>query len=190
LSLPSRSCCVKRHQMPNSKRPQPMIWRTGAPAGRMTGSGLARQTRRSPSLWSLLLTVLLSLAGASAVRAAECAVPTGLAQFHAAMSAIEAGERARPLTVLHLGDSHISLDTFTRGLRDRLQARFGDAGRGLMPGIPFRYYAPDGYDLAMSGPWEIFSSLPADAAGPFGIQGFRVEAETREAVISLDAALP
>ena len=141
-------------------------------------------------MWSLLLTVLLSLAGASAVRAAECAVPTGLAQFHAAMSAIEAGERARPLTVLHLGDSHISLDTFTRGLRDRLQARFGDAGRGLMPGIPFRYYAPDGYDLAMSGPWEIFSSLPADAAGPFGIQGFRVEAETREAVISLDAALP
>jgi lysophospholipase L1-like esterase len=156
----------------------------------MTGSGLARQTRR-PFFWrGPLLAALLSLTGASAARAAECTVPAGLAHFHAAMSAIEAGERARPLTVLHLGDSHISLDNFTRGLRARLQARFGDAGRGLMPGIPFRYYAPDGYTLGMTGPWEVFSSLPADASGAFGIQGFRVEAEARDAVMSLEAALP
>src|SRR5690606_7775290 len=190
LSLPSRSCCAKRRRLPNPKRLQPMIWRTGAPAGRMTGSGLARQTRR-PFFWQgPLLAALLSLTGASAARGAECAVPAGLARFHAAMSAIEAGERARPLTVLHLGDSHISLDNFTRGLRARLQARFGDAGRGLMPGIPFRYYAPDGYTLGMTGPWEVFSSLPADASGAFGIQGFRVEAEARDAVMSLEAALP
>ncbi|MGB6087212.1 hypothetical protein, partial [Parvibaculum sp.] len=151
---------------------------------------MARQTRR-PFFWrGPLLAALLSLTGASAARAAECTVPAGLAHFHAAMSAIEAGERARPLTVLHLGDSHISLDNFTRGLRARLQARFGDAGRGLMAGIPFRYYAPDGYTLGMTGPWEVFSSLPADASGAFGIQGFRVEAEARDAVMSLAEALP
>lgn len=114
----------------------------------------------------------------------------GLEKFHAAVKEIEAGERTRPLTVLHLGDSHISLDGFTRGLRTRWQERFGDAGRGLMPGIPFRYYAPDGYTLVMTGPWDVFSSLPADARGPFGIQGFRVEAAARKAEIALASDTP
>ncbi len=90
------------------------------------------------------------------------------------MEEVEAGERSKPLTVLHLGDSHIPLDTFTRGLRQRWQARFGDAGRGLMPGVPFRYYAPDGYDIEMEGAWNIASSLPRDASGPSGLLGFPV----------------
>lgn len=123
--------------------------------------------------------------------ASECAPgEQGLEKFHAAVKEVEAGERAHPLTVLHLGDSHISLDGFTRGLRARWQERFGDAGRGLMPGMPFRYYAPDGYMLAMSGPWDVFSSLPADAKGPFGIQGFRVEAASRDAAITLSSETP
>ena len=106
------------------------------------------------------------------------------------MSEIEAGRRSRPLTVLHLGDSHISLDTFTRGLRTRWQEKFGNAGRGLMPGVPFRYYAPDGFELAMTGPWSIASSLPLDATGPFGIQGFRVSGAASEAVMTIEAAEP
>lgn len=121
----------------------------------------------------------------------ECtAPPRGLEKFHSAIEDAEAGRRSHPLTVLHVGDSHISLDSFTRGLRSRWQARFGDAGRGFMPGVPFRYYAPDGYEISMAGEWNIFSSLPTDAAGPFGLQGFRVEAETREAEISLRSDTP
>lgn len=123
--------------------------------------------------------------------ASECepAAP-GLEKFHTAVNEAEAGGRPRPLTVLHLGDSHISLDGLTRGLRMRWQARFGDAGRGLMPGVPFRYYAPDSYTLSMTGPWEVFSSLPAEAKGVFGIQGFRVEAAAREAEIALVSEEP
>lgn len=127
------------------------------------------------------------------LRAEECETPSaphGLEHFHSAIGEIEAGQRVRPLTVLHLGDSHISLDTFTRGLRTRWQEKFGNAGRGLMPGVPFRYYAPDGFELAMTGPWHIASSLPADATGPFGIQGFRVSGEAPEAVMTLEAANP
>lgn len=121
----------------------------------------------------------------------ECtAPPRGLEKFHSAIEDAEAGKRSHPLTVLHIGDSHISLDTFTRGLRSRWQARFGDAGRGFMPGVPFRYYAPDGYEISMTGAWDIFSSLPADAAGPFGLQGFRIEAEAREAEIFLRSETP
>lgn len=112
-------------------------------------------------------------------------MPQGLKQFHAAVAEVETGARSRPLAVLHLGDSHISLDTFTRGLRTRWRERFGDAGRGLMPGVPFRYYAPDGYEVSMSGPWDVASSLPADASGPFGIQGFRVTGSDVAATIAL-----
>ena len=57
-----------------------------------------------------------------------------------------------------------------------------------MPGIPFRYYAPDGYELAMRGPWDIVSSLPAAAEGPFGIQGFRATAGDPDAVTTMSAA--
>ncbi|MEQ9227458.1 MAG: GDSL-type esterase/lipase family protein [Parvibaculum sp.] len=127
---------------------------------------------------------------AAPLDASECAAPPGLERFHAAIAGIEEGKRSRPLTVLHLGDSHISLDTFTRGLRKRWHRAFGNAGRGLMPGVPFRYYTPDGFDVGMTGPWQIFSSLPADATGPFGIQGFRVSGSAPDAVITLTGDKP
>ncbi|MCF8470246.1 MAG: hypothetical protein K9G30_05635 [Parvibaculum sp.] len=124
-------------------------------------------------------------------QAAECApVQPGLERFHMAISQIDAGTRTRPLTILHLGDSHIALDGFTRGLRSRWQARFGDAGRGLMPGVPFRYYAPDGFDLSMTGAWTMAASLPASAAGPFGFQGFRASAADPDALMTLDVEAP
>lgn len=127
----------------------------------------------------------------SGLHAEECPeAPVGLEKFHAAIDAVEAGPRRHPLTVLHLGDSHISLDHLPRALRQRWQARFGDAGRGLMPGIPFRYYAPDSYELAMRGSWDIVSSLPAAAEGPFGIQGFRATADDPDAVMTMSAAEP
>ncbi|MDO8838112.1 MAG: hypothetical protein Q7V31_04230 [Parvibaculum sp.] len=114
----------------------------------------------------------------------------GLESFHAALDAVEAGTRTRPLTVLHLGDSHISLDHLPRALRQRWQARFDDAGRGLMPGVPFRYYAPDGFALSMRGPWSVVSSLPQTTEGPFGLQGFRATADGHDAVMTLAADAP
>lgn len=140
------------------------------------------------------LGALIVLAGwAAPLQAAECpkaVAPQGLERFYAAMDEIEGDTRTRPLTVLHLGDSHISLDTFTRGLRNRLNEAFGDAGRGLMPGVPFQYYAPDAFDVSMTGPWSVASSLPSDASGAFGIQGFRVSGDTSSAVMTLEADAP
>lgn len=144
-------------------------------------------------LFLLAAPIVSAVLSFTPARAADCgptAVPAGLQHFHDAINAIDAGERSRPLTVLHLGDSHISLDAFTRGLRERWQARFGDAGRGLMPGVPFRYYAPDGYGVAMEGAWEVASSLPANASGPFGIQGFRVSSGDARAVVTLKSEAP
>jgi len=127
----------------------------------------------------------------SVLRAEACLpAPAGLQTFHAAIDAIEAGTRSHPLMVLHLGDSHISLDHLPRALRQRWQTRFGDAGRGLMPGVPFRYYAPDGFELSIRGPWSVVSSLPRTAEGAFGLQGFRATADGHSATITMNAVEP
>ncbi|MEP2827871.1 GDSL-type esterase/lipase family protein [Parvibaculum sp.] len=151
----------------------------------MTGSGSVQRTDR---LWFSLRAVLAALLISvfpAASSAASCDETRGLEKFHKAIEDVEGGLRSRPLTILHLGDSHIALDSFTRGLRNQWAGIFGSAGRGLMPGVPFRYYAPDGFKPEMSGNWDIASSLPANATGPFGIQGFRVSSADRNAVMSV-----
>ena len=158
----------------------------------MTGAGPARSTdaTRIAAIClaaALVVACLLPLP----LRGDDCPpAPAELQSFHAAIAAVDAGVRTYPLTVLHLGDSHISLDHLTRALRQRWQARFGDAGRGLMPGVPFRYYAPDGFELSMEGPWSVVSSLPQASDGPFGLQGFRASASGPDAVATLQRPAP
>jgi lysophospholipase L1-like esterase len=55
--------------------------------------------------------------------------PEALKPFWDALSVTARGGRA---VVLHLGDSHLQSDLLSRPLRRDFQARFGDAGRGLV----------------------------------------------------------
>lgn len=114
----------------------------------------------------------------------------GLEKFHAALAGIEHGTRARPVSILHLGDSHISLDHLTGEMRRLWNRRYGNAGRGLQPGVPYQYYSVQDYRISMSGAWEVKSSLPADAHGAFGIQGFVASAARADAEMVLDADEP
>jgi lysophospholipase L1-like esterase len=112
-------------------------------------------------------------------------MPAGLFEFYQDLSDLDAGRRVRPVTVLHLGDSHIALDDLTGAMRQKWQALFGDGGRGLAPGVPYRYYAPHSYAVRMEGGWTMTSSLRADAKGPFGMTGYRAEATSSDAVMVL-----
>ncbi len=114
-------------------------------------------------------------------------LPDGLAHFYEALDALHAGKRPQGVSVLHLGDSHIALDHMTGVLRQRWRDMFGDGGRGMPPGIPYRYYAPQGYEITMSAEWRVASSLRADAVGPFGISGFRIETDNATARMSLES---
>ncbi len=109
-------------------------------------------------------------------RRVSAAAPQGradLPRFFAALAALAGGHRAAPVMVLQIGDSHTANDGFSGRMRELMQARFGDAGRGLLPpGIPFRYYRPDGVHVTASG-WDLISSFDSRAAGPFGITGLR-----------------
>lgn len=108
-----------------------------------------------------------------------------LARFHRALQALETGQRQEPITILHLGDSHIASDRFTGDLRRLFQQRFGDSGRGMvMPGFPFRYYRARGVRFAKRGIWRAANSFKGEG-GRYGLTGVRVETTQKNARLSL-----
>lgn len=110
---------------------------------------------------------------------------TGLRRFYAVLADLESGARREPVTILHLGDSHIASDRFTGDLRALFQERFGDAGRGLlMPGFPFAYYRANGVRFAKGGQWSASSSLVNDP-GPYGLTGVRLATSEAGAYVRL-----
>jgi hypothetical protein len=107
-----------------------------------------------------------------------------LATFYNALAGLEAGTNSLPVTVLHLGDSHIASDRITGEVRKAMQARFGDAGRGLMmPGFPFPYYKAPGFDFEKIGEWTAANSLAED--GTYGISGVSLSSASTDAALIL-----
>ena len=113
----------------------------------------------------------------------ESDCPGGLCQAGAlsglfeALAATEAGRRARPVHILQIGDSHTAGDRITGKLRADLQARFGVAGRGVLPpGAPYDGYAPLQVRMAAAGWVAETPSLQSAAGTPsprVGLAGMR-----------------
>ncbi len=104
-----------------------------------------------------------------------------LGRFSKKLSNLEAGLRDKPVVIVHIGDSHIASDSFTRGIRSRLQKRFGSAGRGaVIPAKAFKYAAAQSVKLSASGPWRSWMSLKSKV-GVFGLSGVRVESSSPSA---------
>ncbi len=79
--------------------------------------------------------------------------PSG--SFVKELKALEAGTRTKPITIVHIGDSHIAGDGLSEGIRKGLQDRFGDAGRGaIVPANAYAYTRAAGLRLTTSGPWD------------------------------------
>ncbi len=126
-----------------------------------------------------------SLAEARAVanHALHGGVP--LAKFYRALAALQSGLDREPVTILHLGDSHIAADNFSGDLRALFQARFGDAGRGMMmPGFPFPYYKARGVSFERKGKWRAANSFRNDP-GAYGLSGVSLNAREEGARLSL-----
>jgi lysophospholipase L1-like esterase len=112
-----------------------------------------------------------------------------LAPFFAALAALD-GETARtPVRVLQIGDSHTANDSLSGRLRDRLQARFGAAGRGWLPaGIPFKYYRPHLVSVAESG-WQHVK--PSDHAGvALGLDASAAISQPPDSVMTVEGTEP
>ncbi|TFF27467.1 hypothetical protein E3C22_03135 [Jiella endophytica] len=121
-------------------------------------------------------------------RKGDTAIGDGpLARFHAKLAALKNGTRSEPVTVLHIGDSHIAADSFTRGIRSRLQDAYGDAGRGAtIPPKVFPYAAAAQVSMNRSGPWQAASSLKVKS-GPYGVSGVRLSSRAKSARLTLSS---
>jgi lysophospholipase L1-like esterase len=150
-----------------------------------------------------LALALATLAGpgAASAQGAGLSGSAELAPFFRALAEAKAGKRARPVHVLQLGDSHSAADHITGALRARLQSRFGEGGRGVLPpGRPFAMYNPRQVDVAQSDGWRLEASfLPASWAktykpgdpemrpGPYGLAGWRLVATRPGATVTVKA---
>jgi len=110
-----------------------------------------------------------------------------LADFRAKLEALAAKTRREPVVIVHIGDSHIAADSFSRGVRTRLQALYGDAGRGqVIPANAYKYAIAQAVSLDSGGPWRSVMSLKSDD-GVFGLSGVRVESSSASAIMTLKA---
>ncbi|TLP44936.1 hypothetical protein FDK21_14340 [Cohaesibacter sp. CAU 1516] len=106
-------------------------------------------------------------------------------RFLAKMRALKAGSLNQPITILHVGDSHIASDSFTRGIRRRLQAMYGDAGRGaVIPAKAYKWAHADGLKLSAGRGWSSANSLKTKS-GPYGLSGVRVSSSSPGAKMTL-----
>ncbi len=68
-----------------------------------------------------------------------------LGHFFTALAAVDDGTATEDVRVLQFGDSHTAADLETGTVRQELQARFGDGGRGFLElGRPWRTYYQEG----------------------------------------------
>jgi hypothetical protein len=111
----------------------------------------------------------------------ETPANVALSRFFSALAKVEARQPGKIVTILHLGDSHISADRFSGDLREQFQSRFGDAGRGmLMPGL----YLADGVKFDRGGEWQAALST-GSIPGPYGLTGAKLSAKSTDAWLRL-----
>lgn len=128
----------------------------------------------------LLLTAALcalTLAGLSSGHAgARAGKPTpitgeaGLARYFRALADAEAGKGVA--RALHYGDSTLAGDGIARTVRERLRARFGDAGPGFVSAaVESARVTRTDVDAKRSGNWRERSILMGGAQGRYGLGG-------------------
>jgi lysophospholipase L1-like esterase len=140
---------------------------------------------------ALALSAALCLTGPAAAAPEAC--KGGLCEGRALVPFLRVlrTARSRPVHILQIGDSHTANDNFAGAWRDILQARYGDAGRGVLPpGRPWAGYAMRQVSVSQSPNWSQQTVLTARKAGGdaiFGVSGFRLSAPPAGGELTLQA---
>ncbi len=105
-----------------------------------------------------------------------------LDQLYRALAATEQTPASGRVLLVFFGDSHTAGDSMTSRVRTTWQARFGDAGRGLVAAgrPPARHYYQRDVRYGTSGAWKSAVGGVRDPE-PYGIAGLRVYGERKGA---------
>jgi lysophospholipase L1-like esterase len=115
--------------------------------------------------------------------------PEALNPFFTALAALDDKAERQSMRVLQIGDSHTANDSFSGRMRERLQGRFGDAGRGWLPaGIPFKYYRPHLVSVGESGWQHIKPNDHTDIA--LGLDAIAAESQPPDASMTIESTEP
>jgi hypothetical protein len=94
-----------------------------------------------------------------------------LDHFYAALDDLANGKRARPVRIVHYGDSPTTADLITGDARELLQDRFGDAGPGfILIAKPWAWYGHRGVDVSGTG-WTITTAVGSMREANYGLGG-------------------
>jgi len=108
-----------------------------------------------------------------------------MGRFRSKLAALKSGKRTKPVTIIHIGDSHVASDSFSQGIRRALQAEFGDAGRGtVVPAGAFKYAHTDQLKQSRSGSWRSDTALK-NRKGLFGLAGVNVSSASSSASLKM-----
>jgi lysophospholipase L1-like esterase len=91
--------------------------------------------------------------------------------------------------IVHIGDSHIQADFFSGMMRQQLQHRFGNAGRGLI--FPYKVAhtnEPSSYQTSSNVTWETKRNIFINNPLPVGIGGITIKSLDSSASITLNVS--
>jgi lysophospholipase L1-like esterase len=112
--------------------------------------------------------------------------PSGkaLSAFYSALRRAETG--AGQARIVFYGASHVASDYFTGYLRQKLQARFGEAGTGfVLPAKPWPWYRNAGIAFDPSRGWNAIRVMEkARREGRYGLAGVALEATKRRSAFA------
>lgn len=116
------------------------------------------------------------------------APPGTLDRWFEILAAAEGNEPQGRALAVFFGDSHTAGDAMTSRLRTTWQARFGDAGRGLVAaGKPnARHYYQRDVRYGASGVWRAAVGGKVGDAEPFGIGGIRIYGQRKGAQLFVE----
>jgi hypothetical protein len=110
---------------------------------------------------------------------------SSLAFVYEKLYALETAKQGR-VNIAHIGDSHIQADILSGSVRQKLQLKFGNAGRGLI--FPYRVAKsnePTSYKTVTNVVWDAKRNVFYDKPLPIGVSGFTVETSDSLAEINL-----
>jgi len=108
-----------------------------------------------------------------------------LNSFYEKLYQLEKTKKGR-VNIVHIGDSHIQADNLSGTIRQKMQLKFGNAGRGLI--FPYRVAKsnePTTYKTVTNATWDSKRNVYYDKPLPIGISGFTIETGDSNAEINL-----